>query len=237
MWEMSATPAILIAPSRTGGTMLSHMLDSHYRICCDRDEPLNPDRYWKKLGLSGGMLMRALWSRDGYDVSMFRASYRHIGGDELSTMVDVMPRVIHLWRENALRTFVSASLNTLAIAGKIRYPVNTYTSIKQQRIEIDCGTIVNQLDRYTSRVHAVKNVLSDFDVLELTYEQLTHGNTSISKLSPGITCSICKFLGVPSMDMKTNLVKLNTSPLCEIVTNWNSVVETLKGTAYECQLD
>jgi hypothetical protein len=226
-------PAILIAPSRSGSVFLSHCLDSHYQIGCDRGEPFNHRFPWQRLGVPHRDLAAALWRRQGYRVTMFKVSYRQLknGFVTLDLLQEFQPKIIHLYRLNVLAAIISAHLTTLSVAGKIDHPMHTYEPVVQQEVELDCSTLPNDIETYLAKVNRIRNALAEFDVLELNYEQITKGSTG--RLSKPIANNICKFLGVGKGSMSAELVRLNPNPT---ITNQAEVEATLAETPYRWML-
>ena len=61
------TPFAIVAASRSGGTFLTHCLDSHPQVSCERDSPLDEAGPWLTwLDVSERAILRALWGRGGY---------------------------------------------------------------------------------------------------------------------------------------------------------------------------
>jgi hypothetical protein len=226
-------PAILIAQSRSGSVFLSHCLDSHYQIGCDRGEPFNHRFPWQRLGVPHRDLAAALWRRQGYRVTMFKVSYRQFKNGFITPelLQEFRPKIIHLYRLNVLRAIISSALSTLTVDGKINHPLHTYEPVVQQEVELDCSTLLEEIEDYLAKVNRIRNVLAEFDVLELNYEQITKGSTG--RLSKSITNNICKFLGVDKGVMGAELVRLNPNPT---ITNQVEVKDTLAETPYRWML-
>jgi hypothetical protein len=224
-----AQPAILIAPSRSGSVFLSHCLDSHYQIGCERGEPFNPRFPWQKLGVPHRDLALALWRRRGYRVTMFKVSYRQFrnGFVTLDLLLEFRPKVIHLHRMNVLEAIISAQLTTLSVAGKTDHPMHTYEPVAQRELELNCSTLIDQIKAYRGKVELMRMVLAEFDVLELEYETITKGSTA--QLPRSVAGMTCDFLDVDRRPMGAELARLNPNP---IITNRAEVEETLAGTPY-----
>lgn len=207
-------PAILIAPSRSGSTFLCHCLDSHYQIACERGEPFSPSHNWQRLRADHRKLALALWQREGYRVAMFKASYRQLknGFVTLDLLREVGPKVIHLHRENIFQAIVSAQLCTATVEGRSGHPVHSYEPVEQQQVEVDCETLVAGIEDYRLRVEQMQQLLSEFETLELTYEQVARFPHS-QKLYPPVRDRICEFLGVQPTSMGSEMVRVNPAPI------------------------
>lgn len=225
------TPAILIAHSRSGSHFLASCLDSHNQICCERGGPFNPRNAWLNTGITPYALASALWQREGCRVSMFRITQRQFknGYVTLDTMREFKPRVLYLYRENILKSIISAQLSTAAVKGDIEHPLHTYEPVEQRRVTLDCNGLIAKIDDYVARTEKTKELLGEFPLLNLTYEQIAEDG----KMPVGVAHKICDFLGVRHAAMYSELVKLNTAP---VITNLSKVESTLAGTEYEWML-
>jgi hypothetical protein len=78
-------------------------------------------------------------------------------------------------------------------------------------------------------------------------EESAHCHSQLTKkLDRGLTCAVFwlqalsrvqKFLGVPVRPLSSRHVKIHTSPLPDLVDNWEEVRETLRGTEFHHFLD
>lgn len=227
-------PAILIAHSRSGSTFLSHCLDSHPQICCERGGPFNMAHTWLKTGISHHDLAMALWQREGCLVSMFRITQRQFknGYVTMETLREFQPKILYLSRRNVLRAFISSELATASVRGKSSHPLHSYQPVDQQELALDCATLVTRIDDYFARTEATLNTLSEFGLLHLTYEEITTPDSS--KLAEPAAAKIVDFLGVNYAPMGCEMVKINSAP---VIVNWPEVVDTLAGTDYEWMLN
>lgn len=224
-------PAILIAHSRSGSTFLSHCLDSHPQICCERGGPFNPAHTWLKTGISNHNLAWALWERQGCRVSMFRITQRQFknGYVTLETMREFEPKVIYLSRKNILRAFISSQLATAAVQGELNHPLHSYKAVEQQELTLDCDGLLEKIRDYEKRTKHTLKTLSEFPLLHLTYEDITPMDDS-GELPDEAANNITGFLDVCNCPMKSDLKKVNTKP---VVKNWDDIVGVLGDTEYE----
>lgn len=211
-----------------------HSLDSHPQIGCERYEPLNPDSsYMKRLNKNREGVMRALWERPGYRVSMFKLTYRQIGWVGWDILYDYNPVIIHLHRENAFRAILSSMINTATVRGDMNYVSHSYTYVSPPKIDLSLKKLWVELEKYEGAVKEMKKKLKklEFPKLYLTYEQLTH-DFQTNQLPPDITNSICGLLGVEERPMINQLAKLNNSSFDQVIINWDEVREEFSNTQY-----
>ena len=226
--------AVVVAPSRSGGTWLCHCLDSHYQIGCERDEPLSPRRSFAKLNAYHGEIMNALWDRGGYRVTMFKVTYRQLGDTGPEILQHNKVKVVHLYRRNGLRVLVSSLVNTAAVNGEIDYPLHSFEATEAQRVTVNAGALVTEIERYLDNIELVTRQLAGLLVKELHYEQLI-GRDGGMRLDRQY--ELCKFFDIIPMPMRSDMVRLNPEPLNELIANYGDVEAVLKPTKYRWMLD
>lgn len=232
----SPSPAALIATNRSGSTFLLNALDSHPQIGCERSEPLDPRGYWAGLGpieMSRVDLLRFLWRRPGYQVAMFKLSYRHVRWVGMGVLKETGARLIHLHRENVIRMGISSLINTAAVKGEIKHPVHTFSPVKAASIRVDVGPFIYNSMTHLKKVKAMKKQLGrlGLPLLSLGYEDLVgyEGNETDEVMGATAT-AICEHLGVEVMPLVSYTRRVNPQPLCEIVENWTELAAALGGT-------
>lgn len=233
----SPSPGALIATNRSGGTFLLNALDSHPQIGCERSEPLNPHGHWASLSLAWEVgrkdLLRFLWRRPGYQVSMFKLSYRHVQWVGVDILKEMGARLIHLHRENVLRMGVSALINTAVVNGKIDHPIHTFTSVAPVSIRVTPGPFIYSSIAHLKKVEDMKARLKrlELPILFLTYEDLVGYEGSEPDEVMGKTAeAICKHLSVESMPLVSYTRRVNPQPLGVIVENWAELAAELAKT-------
>lgn len=234
---LSPRPAALIATNRSGSTFLLHALDSHPQIGCERSEPLDPRGYWAALvghgGISRAALLRFLWRRPGYQVSMFKLSYRHVRWVGTDILKEVGATLIHLHRRNVVRMGVSSLINTAAAKGEIVHPIHTFAPVKPASIRVDVGPFIYNSIAHLKKVRTLRKRLGrlGLPLLCLTYEDLVgyEGNETNEVMAQTAT-SLCKYLGVEKMPLVSYTRRVNPQPLCEIVENWAELAAALAQT-------
>jgi len=232
-------PAVLIATSRSGSTMLMHCLDSHPQIGCERYEPLNSDGPWmKRTDNNRKAVMRILWERPGYQVAMFKMTYRHIKWIGFDLFYTYNPVIIHLHRDNSLRAILSSMINTAAVKGELDYVSHSYEPLPPPKIEVPLKKLWMELDKYETAVKNMRKQLKEtgFPITYLTYEQLTN-NQHVFRLPADVESVIYSALRVDDYPMTNQLVKLNSYPLNETIVNWDEVREEFSNTHYAKYLE
>jgi hypothetical protein len=233
----SPKPAALIATNRSGSTFLLHALDSHPQIGCERSEPLNPRGYWAALGgqeaMSRAGLLHFLWHRPGYQVTMFKLSYRHIRWIGTDILKEAGTRLIHLHRENVVRMGISALINTGVVNGELAHPIHTFVQVEPISIRVDVGPFIYNSLAHLKKVAAMKKRLGQLGLpmLSLTYEDLVgYEGAETNEVMAETATAICNHLGVDEMPLVSYTRRLNPQPLCQIVENWAELAAALSQT-------
>jgi hypothetical protein len=220
--------AIIVAGSRVGSAMLANALDSHPQISCEREAPLDhKTSVYLREGLSVEQTLRIVLSRPGYQWCMCKISYRQLAKtvslDTLKTLG--VERIIHLWRENALRVVVSAALNTSAQNGEREHPTHAWETPEVSQIELDPAWVLSEMQRYETNVQAMQAQLAvcGVPVLELIYEYIAPQTYENGRLSEETHNQLWDFLGIWKILLQTKTKLINPYPLSEIITNWPDV--------------
>jgi LPS sulfotransferase NodH len=161
----------------------------------------------------------------------FKLFHEHLTRDEWEKLLSHKHiRIIHLTRENRLRTIVS-----LDIAFKTgQWGVSANDNDKQlveKRIILDTSKLIDRLDQIHNYETFIRNRFKDRHILEVVYEELT--------TKPGETFQdIGEYLGVDDIDIsKITLTKQNPESLEQLVENYDEVYGLLKHTKYASHLE
>jgi LPS sulfotransferase NodH len=143
-------------------------------------------------------------------------------------ITDQNVRIIHLFRQNVLRTYFSS----IKAKQTGQFHVSNKT-ISQQKILINPKTIIDDLSRLINRQEISKNRFPNNPYLEFTYEQF------FSDHYQNITEEIFSFLEIEKAEVEfpTWLKKLNPGPLEELIENYSEIAMILQGTPYQKFLD
>jgi len=223
------TRAILIATNRSGSTFLNYALDSHPDIGWERGEPLahlHPDAD------PSACVDRLLAEKRGYEVVGCKLSYRFIRDRlSLAQLPDIsITKLIHLYRADAVRTTLSATINSMARDGLIDRVYHTMQPLPPVQITVDADEFVSECLRYVGNVRDMKQALmgQELPVLTLTYEGMMGGRDRDATQIDAIAANaVCDFLGVSFAPLTAHWRRLNPQPIEEIVTNWGDLQRVL----------
>lgn len=201
-------------------------LDSHPQIGCEREEPLSPASGWQTLGAAPEDLMRVLWQRPGYQVAMFKLSYRQARGLGWEILQEAGASIIHLHRENVLRVIVSSAINTASRRGELEHPAHSFERVQPVRVNLRPEVFISECKRYGQNVRDMLSRLRSLGLplLELTYEDLVwRDGDEASQVVAETTVKICEFLGVGERPLTSETKRVNPALLGELVENWAEV--------------
>lgn len=220
-------PAALVSTNRSGSTLLLHCLDSHPQIGCERNEPLSPREPWARLKVKRHDLMRVLWRRGGYRVSMFKLTYRQLRWVGTEILQENEVRLLHLHRRNALRVIVSSIINTAVVRGEMEHPPHSFEPVLAvATVHLEPEAFVTSCHNYLDKVRAMRRLLKGLGlpVLYLKYADLVgEEGREVSQLPAETAARICQHLGVDQAPLFSQTRRINPRPLAEIVENWEEV--------------
>jgi len=237
-WMPKPYPGLLVCHTRTGGTFLSHCLDSHPQVFCARVEVLH----------QGSVIGRTFPMHDPVDYLKpylleygYRAAFvKVVQGRErqrrelLPFIADSGGRVIHLTRRNVLNAAASNMLRYLGLA--------TFTTGESERFtaHLDTVKLVEEMRwrldltaDFRQRVRA-----AGVPVLDLEYTGLVgHEGADVDRVLPDAAAAICDFLEVRRCSLVTELRQCNRWPLRETVENWDEVEEAVREAGFGWCID
>uniref|UniRef100_A0ACD5WZ60 Uncharacterized protein n=1 Tax=Avena sativa TaxID=4498 RepID=A0ACD5WZ60_AVESA len=145
--------------------------------------------------------------------------------------------VIFLFRRNTLRRLVSVLANeydrrTKQLNGTHKAHVHSREEaeiLARFRPEVEVSSLIPSIRDAEQSVEACLRQFRATRHMILYYEDLIRDDNALSRVQ--------EFLGVPVRRLSSRHVKIHTSPLPNLVGNWEEVRETLAGTEYERFLD
>jgi LPS sulfotransferase NodH len=156
----------------------------------------------------------------------FKLFYDHLTKDEWERFLSYNDfKIIHLTRENCLRTIVS-----LDIAFKLDYWSSSTEDkgkpLIEKRIWLDTSNLIDRLEQIKDYEALTRKRFKDRRVLEVEYKKL------IGK--PGETFqSIGECLGINDIDFtKITIKKQNPENLKHLITNYDEVYQLLENTKF-----
>ncbi|MDJ0531198.1 MAG: sulfotransferase [Xenococcaceae cyanobacterium MO_207.B15] len=241
---------IITCAPRTGSTMLRMMLNSHPYIICHgevisiKGKPNLGKEYQKKIAKTSDELA-TIRSQDpvkfldeyvlnqenceavGVKIKylqleeQFKSIFQRIANDKTIY-------IIHLTRKNLLKRYIS---NKLAGAKKTPTVIRDSTAKKEQpKIAINLQSCLEDILSVKEAEIRFREHFKNHKLFEIVYEDiLADKNNQMNKLQ--------NFLGVNSIDLELQTVKVNSDNLEEVVENYQELVTTIKDTPYAQYLD
>lgn len=240
-----ATPAVIIAAIRSGGTFLAHCLSNHSQIFCARGEPLHYQSQWQQLSPDRRQLLALLLNQTGYQVSMCKATYVQALNQQLWTwLVARQPRIIWLRRENVIRQAVSVLINQAARAGSLQRPQHTFTPLgplQLAQVTLSPALVLKAARGLRAQDQQVATRLADINIQKicrLTYTDVVGGEgLGVERLPAETSARLGKFLGVHYERLGCELQRINDQPLRELLANWRELVPILQESEFSQYLE
>jgi LPS sulfotransferase NodH len=246
------TRFVICGVQRTGTTLLVGILDQHQDIVCvaepfqNRNDHLRYSVPRYRLYVRHSAVRRALdFLVRGVLVSsyldlVYSSLYAEAVGFKL--MLDQMKRyptvlrylkrhrfrIVHIVRENPLRTHISRLR-----ARKTQVYVSA-VPVKGTTVRVDVDSLLKDLATLAHDNAVLTNLLleQELELFSTSYERLS-GEGRQAELQ-----RILSFLGVdPTTKLKPRSVKLTPNDLAQVVKNYDEMADALKHTAYEPYLE
>jgi len=218
-------PFLVLTRSRTGSTLLTYSLDSHPAICC-RGELLNHlrGRQYKTV------LQSAYGKHPGKTKAAgFKMFYYHpsdADGDPIWETIAAIKnlKIIHLRRENILRTLVSRKI---AEADKnYQFQQEAQRSTEAKAVTFDPKELEKEFESTDAMEKEGIARFSNHEVLEITYEEMIDDRD-------GVFARVQRFLGVNERNLSTSLKKQNPELVSDLISNFSELQEHFKNTKWE----
>jgi len=220
----------IIGHSRTGSNYLFVGLQSSK--CVRIYHEVFAKRNRKIAGKEFDMIFPMLFRKESRNIKAvgFKLFYDHLTIAEWEKFLShKYLRIIHLTRDNRLRTIVS-----LDIAFKTdQWSVSANDKDKQpveKSISLDTSTLIDRLEQIQDYETFIRDRFKDKYILEVVYEQLTTKPEETFQYIGG-------YIGVDDIDLsKITLTKQNPESLEQLIVNYDEVYALLKNTRYAVYL-
>lgn len=149
-------------------------------------------------------------------------------------------RVLHLVRKNALRTFLSDMLNSMA--APLKRTAHHSDTVVAHRVHLvpNCG-LLEEIRRRKEDQEQYRRIFSElFPYLELVYEDMTRNVEASAQTAPlQLQEQICDFFELPRLatEFKTSLKKTNPGLLRDTLENFDEVSEYLSANGFGDLID
>ncbi len=225
---------VMYTRGRTGSTVLTELLNCHPEIFCDveifnyiycRTRIRFPQQYIKSCSKRA-----SIYGKDVYGfkvkIAQLRIEHKYKNYDKiLSDLSEDGWKFIHLKRVNFLRHKLSS---LIATETKIFHLRNGDTS-EQRKITVDFGTILEGITYGEEVERTEEENLRNIPHIKVIYETDILDNSKHQE-----TADKCfKYLGLKSFPVTTDLKRITTDKLQDMILNYDEIERKLKGTRFE----
>jgi LPS sulfotransferase NodH len=219
---------IILTRSRTGSNLLVDYLNSHRRVFARNEifrrlEGREYQALWRSLFGKHPSHIRAVGCKIFYDHPLDAAD----NGVWDALERDRTIRVIHLVRENILRSVVSqriAEKNNDWFQKRKRKPAPA--GAEEKRIRLDFAELLREFEQTTQWQRQGEARFKEHDSLKISYEELTRdADTAFAR--------VCRFLGLDYRRPATSFKKQNPEQLSALVENFGELRERFRGSRWQ----
>ncbi|MEM7335628.1 MAG: hypothetical protein AAF490_26355 [Chloroflexota bacterium] len=245
--KQDAVCVAMLHGGRSGSTVLGDLLNQHDSIFWDseiyqnaRMRPL-PNTIIKQLKRFPRALISARRFRTQRPIYGFETKFQHLYavGMDLSSYVQALETInfshfVILERKNYLRRITShlVAYNNKTWHQKKKGKV-TQIHVNLERLKIGWRqvSLLEHLNIIEQEIEDALKILSNRNVLHLTYEDDISGNPQIA------FNKMCDFIGLEKPEVNVSYRKTNPYHLSTIITNFDEVKEALEPTKFAWMLD
>ena len=235
LFSRQYTPFLILTRSRNGSTLLTRALSSHPCLIA-RGEVLrsSPPHAEHVKGDPVESVRRVYMPYPRHIQAVgFKLMYGHHGDDwpAWKLLREHLPtlKIIHLTRENRLRVWVS-----YLISKATQKWVNSSRDIREpskpNRVHVNLSDWKTQMESYDTLRRDAISFFEGHDMLRVTYADLINDWKET-------THRIQTFLDVTPQPLNRTTKKQNPHALSDLITNYDEVAATLRGTEYEWMLE
>lgn len=220
----------VVGNARTGsnfllaGLKLSKSIRMYHEIFADHN---------RRIGRDFDRIFSTLYRKESRSVKIvgFKLFYNHLTEDEWQRFLSYPDiKVIHLTRQNRLRTVVS-----LQIAFKTGQWVKSQRSAgnppSDKRIVLEPGRLLAELERIEAAEAATRRRFAGRRTLEVVYEGLVANPAELFH-------TVGRYLGVDDLDPTgIRLTRQNPERLEQLIINYDDVARVLKPTRFAAYLE
>jgi LPS sulfotransferase NodH len=224
-------PFIILAHARTGSNMLLSMLRSHPQVLVRGEvfARVEPDAVHATVARTlQGRVPRTIGAAG------CKVFYYHPLGDrsgDLWRELDAIPdlHVVHLRRQNVLRTIVSREIADQRDEWLQTRPQEAVPA-ERKRVAMTVEQVRNGVDRIEGLEREAEQRFANRPLLEVCYEDLVSSTTEQFR-------RITDFLGVSPSDPMGKTFRQNPEPLAALLVNYDELKSAFRGTNVDTWLD
>jgi len=227
-------PFAVFSQARSGSQLLRGLLNQHPRLWCEGEVMLRfVQTRWPRM-LFPAAYLEGLASRSSptvYGCLLRQSQLWRCCPDPQGFPAELARRgwqLIHLQRRNRLRL----ALSFLRAEALQRWHLERGSRAGGERPTIDPRALLDYL-RWTDQARAFEEeALSRVVALKLVYEEDLESQSSHQATAD----RVFEFLGLPSAPVQAPLRRTGEGQLPDLVSNWQQLVDVLRGTSYAQEL-
>lgn len=142
-------------------------------------------------------------------------------------------KVILVTRRNVLKTLISRRAAAASGVYHVSASLPVATAVakwESQPITIDSNTIIRDLDEIAKETAEWKERLSSLTFMELIYEEYFRDQSNWN-------AKVLDFIGVPERSLTSDLKKVNSSKLEDLIVNYDEIAGVVRDSDYSFCLD
>jgi LPS sulfotransferase NodH len=216
----------IVCNARTGSNFLYMGLCSSPRIKMYHE--IFAVRHRRESGKNYDQVLATLFQKERRNIECVgcKLFYEHLSAEEWERFFARKEfKIIHLTRENRLRTIVSQDIAFMTDEWSVSNS-DSGKSLKERRLVLDTTTLIARLEEVRDLENRMRQGFADRHILEVTYRELTR--------YPEATFQrIGEYIGVNDLDPTViNMAKQNPEALSQLIENCDEVSLLLKDTEF-----
>ncbi len=211
---------LIIASIRSGGTLLSHALDSHPMIHAHRGEPVHSHDPLRKIASTAIDALDASLSFYGYEANIAKITWSQFYNLKEDLEQLNLNGVIFLYRANPLRVYISEQIRLTDFQNSMN--THSFTSRDKANASIDPDYTEKWINRYLMKLADLSEYLPNGfkNTFSVSYENLTREFREIPR---SLGLALCDFVGVGYRRLEYKTVKRNPYDLQDLIVNYEAV--------------
>ncbi len=216
----------IVCNARTGSNFLYMGLCGSPRIKMYHE--IFAVRHRRESGKNYDQVLATLFQKERRNIECVgcKLFYEHLSAEEWERFFARKEfKIIHLTRENRLRTIVSQDIAFMTDEWSVSNS-DSGKSLKERRLVLDTTTLIARLEEVRDLENRMRQGFADRHILEVTYRELTR--------NPEATFQrIGDYIGVDDIDPAvSSMTKQNPERLSQLIKNYDEVCRLLEDTEF-----
>ena len=224
---------LILLQGRSGSQLLGDLLNCHPDIHCDTEKI-----GWKQWSTLFDLKSYLKWRRKKRTEPIygFRFKLRHVTEVQDVNVAHFLRhlhrrgwKIIYCKRENRLRQEISSLIGNQ----RNKWSDTSAEPLVGQKFEIECQQLLSSIEARERYAAQEEEVLAGLPHLTIVYEK----DLLNAKQHQATLDRVFDYLGVPSVPVKTTLVRTSGNNLGDIVSNYEEIVRFISQTKYAKFID